>query len=527
MAGKSREGASAGLPGGFDPPSSNVTWCPNQFFDVVLPHFPRGVVRLVGYLLWQTLAWNDEHGQPRRTRHRVSWETLGPRAQVSRGALGEAIRLALAARLLRPVAAEDGVLPGRVLPETLELRWHDGPYTRSPSEFRGFFLGRGHRTYVPNQFFTVVIAREALAVSRVVGAIARHSIGFEVERGHRRTDVALSCKALARLTNLSITSVHDALGVALRRGYLSQVEAGAIGRGTAQPALATRYALRWRDTVDDDGEGEPGSRASRTPTARSADPSSKTGMAPVQKVVWPEFKKANGIEEEMKPLNETLAKPAADQPPRAPLPGDRRRPVETGKLADRAALEARLRDIGFTGRSVTALAAFPRERIERQIAWLADRSATRSPLGLLRRAIEEDWPPPRTVRRKASPTTQVGPAPPLSVSTEPVPAQRRAYRAWMRGQLDSLQRTEPARYQAFLAHRERLKASLRYVHRDRPDHGILRGWDSEAALIAHLQSFDRSLPDLETWCRRRAPALGQCPAPSDTSAAMKNSQIAT
>ena len=33
----------------------------------------------------------------------------------------------------------------------------------------------------------------------------------------------------------------------------------------------------------------------------------------------------------------------------------------------------------------------------------------------------------------------------------------------------------------------------------------LRGWDSEAALIAHLQSFDRSLPDLETWCRRRAP----------------------
>ena len=163
----------------------------------------------------------------------------------------------------------------------------------------------------------------------------------------------------------------------------------------------------------------------------------------------------------------------------------------------------------------------------RQIAWLGDRSATRSPLGLLRRAIEEDWPPPRTVRRKASPTTQVGPAPPLSVSTEPVPAQRRAYRAWMRGQLDSLQRTEPARYQAFLAHRERLKASLRYVHRDRPDHGILRGWDSEAALIAHLQSFDRSLPDLETWCRRRAPALGQCPAPSETSAAMKNSQIAT
>jgi hypothetical protein len=455
----------------------------------------------------------------------VSWEYLGPRAQVSRGALGEAIRLALAGHLLRPVAAEDGALPGRVLPETLELRWQDGPYTRSPSEFRGFFLGRGHRTYVPNQFFTVVIARESLAVSRVVGAIVRHSIGFEAERGHRRTDVALSCKALARLTNLSITSAHDALGVALRSGYLSQVEAGAIGRGTAQPALATRYALRWRDAVDDDGE--PGSSASGTPKARSADRSSKTGMAPVQEVVWPEFKKANGIEEEMKPPNETLAKPAADQATRPAPPGGGQRPVETGKSADRAALEARLRDIGFTGRSIAALAAFPRERIERQIAWLEDRSATRSPLGLLRRAIEEDWPPPRTTRRKPSPAARIGPAALPSMPTEPGAAQRRAYGAWVRDRLDSLERTEPARYQAFLAHRERLKASLRYVHRDRPDHGILRGWDSEAALIAHLQSFDRSLPDLETWCRTRAPALGQCPAPSETSAAMKNSQIAT
>ncbi len=39
--------------------------------------------------------------------------------------------------------------------------------------------------------------------------------------------------------------------------------------------------------------------------------------------------------------------------------------------------------------------------------------------------------------------------------------------------------------------------------------------------VAHLQAFDRTLPDLETWCRRRAPAAVQCPAPSETSAAMR------
>jgi hypothetical protein len=512
----------SGLPQGFDPPSSNVTWCPNQFFDVVLPHFSRGVVRLVGYLLWQTLAWNDEQGQPRRTRHRVNWKTLGTRAQVSRGALSEAIRAALAAHLLRPEGSDSAGSLGRVLPEALELCWKEGPYTRSPADFRGFFMGRGHRTYVPNQFFTVVIAREVLAVSRVVGAIARQSIGFEAECGHRRTDVALSCKALARLTNLSITRVHFAVGVALERGYIMQVEPGAIGRGDAQPALAARYALRWRDG------GCGGIEAPQRQATKVAGParSSKSDMAPVQKVAWPEFKKANGIEEEIKPLNETLAKPARAQVPAGALPAPGRRPAGRAEAGDRAALETRLREVGFTGRSIAALAAFPRERIERQIAWLEDRTATRSSLGLLRRAIEEDWPPPRTARRQPAPAG-VTPPSPSSLPTEPSAAQRRAYGAWMRGQLVSLERSEPARYRAFLEHRDRLKASLRYVHQDRPDHGILRGWDSEAALIAHLEAFDRSLPDLETWCRRQSPARGQCPAPSETSAAMKNSQIAT
>ena len=189
--------ATAGLPGGFDPPSSNVTWCPNQFFDVVLPHFPRGVVRLVGYLLWQTLAWNDDSGQPVETRHRLTWETLGTRARVSRGALGAALQDALRARLIQRVAAE----PDDDVAKLFELRWADeGPYVRVPKGFPGFFSGRGHRTYVPNQLFTVVVAREPLAVVRVVGAIIRHSIGFEAEQGYRRTEAALSCRALARRT---------------------------------------------------------------------------------------------------------------------------------------------------------------------------------------------------------------------------------------------------------------------------------------------------------------------------------------
>jgi hypothetical protein len=492
-----------GLPQGFDPPSSNTTWCPNQFFDVVLPHFPRGVVRLVGYLLWQTLAWNDEGGQPVETRHRLTWQTLGARARVSRGALGAALAEALRARLIRRVAPEpdDATVPA------FELRWADeGPYVRVPKAFPGFFSGRGHRTYVPNQLFTVVVAHEPLAVVRVVGAIVRHSIGFEAEQGYRRTEAALSSRALARLTNLSLRQVTRALAAAIAAGYLRQVDPGQFGRA----ASCARYAVRWSDGFD----GAVASSRFRNVHSTPGSPGgSKLSTGTVQKCPQRQFKNVHSCKEEIKPLpNKTSSKPQ---------PADAAEP-------DRDAVRRRLREMGFAGKSIEALAQFPLARIERQIAWLEGRSATRSPLGLLRRAIEEDWPPPQTVRRKSAAVVNVAlPSSSAVPPPEPSAAQRRAYGAWMLEQLDALKRSEPVRYQAFLEHRERIKASLRYVHRDRPDHGILRGWDSEAARIAHLQAFDRTLPDLDTWCRRPSPAAVQCPAPSETRAAMKNSQIAT
>src|SRR6267142_6675818 len=55
---------------GFAPLQSNTTYSPNQFFDVVLPHFPRGVVRLVGYIIYRTFAWSDRDGRPMSEQHK-------------------------------------------------------------------------------------------------------------------------------------------------------------------------------------------------------------------------------------------------------------------------------------------------------------------------------------------------------------------------------------------------------------------------------------------------------------------------
>lgn len=478
MAERGEDGATT-LPGGFDPPSSNVTWCPNQFLELVLPHFPRGVVRVVGWLLWQTLAWNDAAGHPVRSCHRLTWDALQRRANVSRGALGATLREAEGAQLLRILRDADAADRAA----RFELRWSDGPYVREPAQFRGFFRGRGHRTYVPNQFFTVVVAREPLAVVRVVGAVIRHSIGFEAERGYRRTEAALSCRRLAGLTRLSTRHVTAALRRAISAGYLRKVAAGRFG-GIAESA---RYALRWTDGYGD--AGVPHSEKVDSGARRRVGSGRTT--ATVQEGRQRQFRKVHRPMEEIKPPpNETQRKATPGKPT----------PVDEGDATrSLAATQQRLREIGFTDRAVEALARYPPERIERQIVWLADRAPSRSPLGMLRRAIEEDWPAPR--RRSAAPSSAPLPSPsrPAVPDGSAEESARQAYVAWMRGRLEALAHQEPQRYRAYLAHREALRERLRFLHRDRPGHGILRHWDDEATRLAHLRDFDPGLPDFERW----------------------------
>src|SRR5690242_10180877 len=140
---------------GFAPLQSNTTYCPNQFFDVVLPHFPRGVVRLVGYVIYRTFAWSDREGRPMSEQHRVSYRELIEKAGISRGALKDAIKQAIQGNLLQCVHQGRPSQAGAEAESSVfELKWCDGEYCTDPTVFRGFFEGAGNRTYIPNQFFT-------------------------------------------------------------------------------------------------------------------------------------------------------------------------------------------------------------------------------------------------------------------------------------------------------------------------------------------------------------------------------------
>ena len=71
---------------GFEPLTANFIYCPNQFFDVCLPHYSRGVVRLVGYILYRTLRWRDQDGNPCEENIPVPYADLVSEAGISRRA---------------------------------------------------------------------------------------------------------------------------------------------------------------------------------------------------------------------------------------------------------------------------------------------------------------------------------------------------------------------------------------------------------------------------------------------------------
>src|SRR5688500_8187575 len=82
--------AAAKFPG-FDHLCANFTYTPNQFFDVCLPHHSRGVVRLVAYMIRQTLGYCDSSGTPQRSRVQVSWSDIEREAGLSRRAIPDAL----------------------------------------------------------------------------------------------------------------------------------------------------------------------------------------------------------------------------------------------------------------------------------------------------------------------------------------------------------------------------------------------------------------------------------------------------
>ncbi len=373
------EGAAAF--GGFASPTSNTLYCPNQFFDVCLPHRSRGCVRIVAYMLRKTLGWSDAHGNPIHEQVAFTYDDLIRKAGVSRDAIKAALTETQQFGFIRCLRQPSPNRAGKPAVTGLyELRWDEGPeYIKDPALFSGFFAGEGNRTYVPNQYFDVVVRKETLAVAKVVGAIARFSIGWANKFGHRRTQAAMSFLDLRRYAKITdATTLTAALRHALSKHYLRLVSPGVFDKSGGRQSTAAVYALQW---LNDNAQASDG-RKTRAEIAVIL-PRSENQTENGQKT------RAGTRSENQSGLlitttNKTLKQRSTPSTLNA-----------AGDAESVAACFSTLKREGFDEPTARRFAkAYPIQQVLNQIDWLQRRGPTRNRLGLLRRAIEQNYPKP-------------------------------------------------------------------------------------------------------------------------------------
>jgi hypothetical protein len=357
---------------GFQRPTANFLFCPNQFFDICLKSNSRGMVRIVAYVLRQTIGWLDKNGMPINQQVKVSYRDLIEKAGVSRGAIGPAIQRAVAMRFLECRVEGYSKSTGQSS-RTAEyaIRWDEkGDYTKSFEHFNGFFTGEGNRTQIPNAFFDQIICTESLAVTKVVGTVLRHTVGYVNQFGGRRTEASLSYSQIHGYTNTSDSStLAQAIRTAIDSGYIIKVEEGNFNARSDRRTSAS-YAIRWLETnknVDNGSKTRPERQRFKNQTSIGSK------SRPVER-----FKNQTSNKTTIKKDISKQQLVAAEFLPAV------NKLIEAGFSSDTANEFVQKRGVAV---------------VERQLKWIDARNP-KNRLGMLRNAIKEDWDEPEAYRVK-------------------------------------------------------------------------------------------------------------------------------
>lgn len=416
-----RKGVRAATPFlGFTPLDANFLYCPNQFLDLCLPFHSRGCVRLVSYLFRKTLGWRDEFGRPLQQRIPVPYQQLIEHAGISRGAIRDAIDEAVKSRFIRCTLEGNANTAGKAAQSSsYELRWdHGSEFAKSMTEFNGFFAGDGHRTPIPNDFFDVVVPCESLAITRVVGAIIRKTIGYQDQFGGRRAAAPMSFTELQRRSNIADRkTISQAVHAAIDSNYIVLVREGTFDPSGGERNMAAAYGIKWSE-----GQAAATRNGSKTPPAPQRPSVQKTHRARP----GPSADASSGFSDDLA-IDGSFSPPASRVPNGSKTPpviatvqkphrAQSKNPTGNGtktplleRVSERGLSKEQqqqavadeslslLKEIGFDVKAARQLAAAaPLDVIRQQVEWLERRTATRNKLGLLRQAVLENWPEPQS-----------------------------------------------------------------------------------------------------------------------------------
>ena len=458
---------------GFAPPTSNTTYTPNQFFDVVLPNSSRGCVRIVAYLLRKTLGWCDALGNPQHEQIAVSNSELERRAGVGHDMIRSALDEAVGMHFIQCVHAGRARSAGDAGETAVyALKWDATPrYARSLDDFRGFYEGEGHRTDIPNQFFDALIPRETIAVTKVVGAVIRYSIGFVAKHGHRRQQATLAYSQILKVSGLSSRrTLAAAIREAVAKKYILRLDPGYFSARLSERRSAT-YAVCWSDGFHLQINYETGAI---TPKRIPAE----LGITPSEKDTSRSLERSDAA--------------TSNPPKRIPAGHSEKDTIETKQLNEKLKQQKEaaglLRKEGFDSETASQLASqFPQELLIRQINWLPQRNVSKSRIGLLRRAIEGDWPEPGTDQQAFH---RLSLAPPWSLPPD--------YLAWLEVQQTIFREESPSDYDRFLMKRNRSRSDLANERSVHVREHFLKRHDHQAGQLMDFQKF-LALPDVQRW----------------------------
>lgn len=230
---------------GFDSPTSNTTYTPNQFFDLVLPNFSRSLIRIVAFMIRKTLGWCDENGNPQEPLVNLSYKRLQREMKMDRKTIKPAIEKAIENNFISEIYKGHGDKKNVKAHDSIyELKWSNLlEYKKNLEDFDGFFAFEGNRTNVPNQYFDIVIPDETLGVVKVVGLIVRNTIGWKNKYGFRRTSNSIAYSRFKQVMNIHDEALSKAIKISLKKNYIELVEAGTFIKGCK--GKSAKYKLKW------------------------------------------------------------------------------------------------------------------------------------------------------------------------------------------------------------------------------------------------------------------------------------------
>jgi len=460
---------------GFAPPTSNTSYTPNQFFDVCLPNASRGCVRIVAYLIRKTLGWCDAHGNPQREQIEVSHRELERKAGVSHDMIRDALNEALAKHFIECVRRGRASAAGDSGESALyALKWDATPvYARRMDEFRGFYEGEGHRTDIPNEFFDRLIPRETISIIKVVGAVIRYSIGFQAKHGRRRQQATLAYSQILKVTGLSSRrTLAAAIREAIGKNYIVRLDPGYFSAKVSERRSAT-YCVRWSDAFQEE---------LKAPTTGATD------QKRIPAWVW-----INPSEKDTSDPPDRSDPATRCDPKWKPADRSEKETIETKLLNEKEKQKQAaelLRREGFNLVTARHLAMTrPLDVIESQIHWMATRSWSMSRLGLLRRAIEGNWPKPRITEGYFE-----------SAPFDPPPLRKlsKDYLEWLAGEESAYRKEASGEYERFKDKRDRKRADLAAEPSPRLRSTLLARHDASETLLFEFAQF-LALPDEEEW----------------------------